>query len=146
MNKKIKLKIKKVHPLAVTPKYGKPGDACMDLTAVGISFVDEGDYGYVEYDFGLQFEFQPGHVMLVYPRSSISNTGMLLSNAVGVIDSQFRGTVKARFRHIPGTKMYDVGDRVAQFMIIPYPTVEIEEVEELTQTERSSGGFGSTGK
>jgi dUTP pyrophosphatase len=84
--------------------------------------------------------------MLVYPRSSISNTGMLLSNAVGIIDAGFRGTVKARFRHIPGTKMYDVGDRVAQFMIIPYPTVEIEEVEELTQTERSSGGFGSTGK
>jgi dUTP pyrophosphatase len=144
MSKKIKLKIKKEHPLAVIPSYAKPGDACMDLTAVGISYVDEKDFGYVEYDFGLSFEVPPGHVMLIYPRSSISNTGMILSNAVGVVDSGYRGIVKARFKYIQGTAMYNVGDRVAQFMILPYPTIDIQEVEKLSHTERGSGGFGST--
>lgn len=144
MTKKLKLKIKKLNPLGVIPKYAHQGDGCMDLTAVDIRYVEEAGFGYVEYDFGLSFEVPPGHVMLIFPRSSISNTGMLLSNAVGVIDSGYRGPVSARFKYVKDAIMYKVGDRVAQFMVIPYPTIEIEEVEELTPTDRGSGGFGST--
>jgi len=143
---KIKIKIKKLDPQAVIPSFAHPGDACMDLTAISKKIVEEAGFGYVEYGFGLSFEIPPQHVMLVFPRSSISNTGLLLSNAVGVIDETYRGAVSARFKWIKGSKDYNVGDRVAQFMVIPRPFMEIEEVEELSETSRGEGGWGSSGK
>lgn len=144
MSKSLKVKIKKLNPNAVIPSYAKPGDACMDLTAISETIVEEGGYGYIEYGTGLAFEYQENHVMLVFPRSSISNTGLLLSNAVGVGDSGFRGEIKLRFKWVKGTTKYNIGDRVGQFMIIPRPIIDLEEVEELSTTERGHGGFGST--
>lgn len=146
MSKSIKIKIKKLDQSAVTPTYAKPGDACMDLTAISKTIVEESDYGFIEYGFGLAFEVPAGHVLELYPRSSISNTGLVLANGPGQIDSSFRGEVKARFKWIKGSKCYKIGDRVAQFKIVPYPSMVIEEVEELSDTERGSGGFGSTSK
>lgn len=142
----IKIKIKKLNPSAVIPTYSNPGDACMDLTAVSKNVVEESGFGYTEYGFGLSFELPPNHVMLVFPRSSISNTGLLLSNAVGVVDESYRGEVKVRFKWVKGSKDYSVGDRVAQFIVIPRPFMEIEEVDELSETSRGEGGFGSSGK
>jgi dUTP pyrophosphatase len=74
-----------------------------------------------------------------------------LSNSVGVIDSGYRGELQATFNKITTTienqkNDYKVGDRVCQIMIIPYPPIEFKEVDELTNTERGEGGFGSTGK
>lgn len=143
---KIKIKIKKLVPEAVIPSFAHTGDACMDLTAVSKKIVEEAGFGYVEYGFGLSFELPPNHVMLVFPRSSISNTGLLLSNAVGVVDESYRGEVKVRFKWVKGSKDYSVGDRVAQFIVIPRPFMEIEEVDELSETSRGEGGFGSSGK
>jgi len=145
-NNSIKIKVKKLDTHAVIPSFAHPGDACMDLTATSKNVVEESGFGYIEYGFGLSFELPPNHVMLLFPRSSISNTGLLLSNAVGVIDKTYRGEVKARFKWIKGTKEYSIGDRVAQFMVIPRPFMEVEEVEELSKTERGEGGFGSSGK
>lgn len=144
MSKSLKVKIKKLDPKAIIPSYAKPGDACMDLTAISEVIVEEGGYGYVEYGTGLSFEVPENYVMLIYPRSSVSNQGLLLSNSVGVVDSGYRGEVKFRFKWIKGTNKYNVGDRVGQFMIIPRPIMDLEEVEELSETERGSGGFGST--
>ena len=144
MSKSLKVKIKKLDPKAIIPSYAKPGDACMDLTAISEVIVEEGGYGYVEYGTGLSFEVPENYVMLIYPRSSVSNQGLLLSNSVGVVDSGYRGEVKFRFKWIKGTNKYNVGDRVGQFMIIPRPIIDLEEVEELSETERGSGGFGST--
>ena len=144
MSKSLKVKIKKLNPNALIPSYAKPGDACMDLTAISETIVEEGGYGYVEYGTGLAFEYQENHAMLVFPRSSISNTGLLLANAVGVGDSGFRGEIKLRFKWVKGTTKYNIGDRVGQFMIIPRPIIDLEEVEELSTTERGHGGFGST--
>lgn len=146
MSKKIKLKIKKIHPLAVVPKYAHDGDACMDLTAVTESYVEESGFGYIQYGTGLSFELPENHVMLIYPRSSISNTGLVLANSVGVLDHGYSGELIVRFKYVRGSIKYNIGDRVAQFMVIPRPVMELEEVEELDQTERGSGGFGSTGK
>ena len=83
---------------------------------------------------------------LVFPRSSISNTDHFLRNSVGVIDSGYRGEVKIRMS-IPalGAKEYLLGDKVAQLVILKLPWVEIEECQELSDSERSDGGFGSTG-
>ncbi len=136
----MKVKIKKLSDKAVIPFYAKEGDAGMDLTAVSVIKVDDKEYGYIEYGIGLAMEIPKGYVGLTFPRSSVSNTGLIKANSVGVIDSGYRGEFKA----IPNTKWYEVGDRVAQLIIIPYPKVEFEEVEELSETERGTGGYGST--
>lgn len=144
----LKLKIKKLHPDAKIPSYAKPGDACVDLTAVSREI--NAFTGQVIYGIGLAFEIPDNHVMLLFPRSSICKQKLALSNSVGVVDAKFRGEVKAVFNSTGSyvankDQVYDVGDRVCQAMIIPYPMIEFEEVEELSETERSTGGFGSTG-
>lgn len=140
------VKFKKLVGHAVTPKYAKPGDAAMDVVAISENIVDNGEYGYVEYGTGLAFAVPEGYYMDIRPRSSISNTGMMLANAPGTLDSQYRGELKLRFKWIKDTKKYEVGDRVAQIVILPYPQIEFQEVEELGSTERGEGGFGSSGK
>ena len=146
----LKIKIKKLHPDAVIPRYAKPGDAGMDLYAVDTkihvdSLTDENTKIIV--DSGLAFEIPEGFVGLVFPRSSIQSTGVRLTNCVGVIDSGYRGSVKAVF-DIKDSSLayYNKGDRFAQIMIIPYPQIEFEEAEELSNSQRGDGGFGSTGK
>lgn len=140
----MKVKIKKLVPEAAIPSYAKPGDAGLDLVATYIKVEDHNTYGYFEYGTGLAVEIPDGYVGLVFPRSSISKTGMLLTNSVGVIDSGYRGEIKFRFKYISGTKSYEVGDKIGQLIILPYPTIEFEEVDELSESERGDGGFGST--
>lgn len=142
----MKVKIKKLSENAVLPVYGKPGDAGMDITAISKHTVDNGDSGYIEYGTGLAIEIPEGYFMDIRPRSSISNTGLFLANTPGTIDSQYRGEIKCRFKWIPGTKQYEIGERIAQIIIMPYPIIEFEEVSELSETERGEGGFGSTNK
>ena len=142
----MKIKIKKLSDKAVMPTYAKSGDSCMDLTAISEKIVEEDGYGYIEYGTGLSFEVPEDHTMLIFPRSSISNQGLILSNSVGVVDSGYRGEVKFRFKYIKGTAKYNVGDRIGQFMIIPRPKMILQEVDELSDTERGFDGHGSTGK
>ena len=141
----MKVRIKKLHPDAVIPKYAKPGDAGMDLVAVS----KEETLKYTQYKTGLAFEIPDGHVGLVFPRSSNCNIDLIMSNCVAVIDSKYRGEVMIRFKkHFTLIddlrKVYEVGDRVAQIIIMPYPEIEFEEVDDLSETERGDGGFGST--
>lgn len=138
------IKVKKLHKDAIIPFYSKAGDAGMDLTSVSSKIVNEKDHGYIEYDTGLAIEIPENHVGLVFPRSSISKTGLILANAVGVIDSGYRGSIKCRFKAIPNSTVYNDGDRIAQLMILPYPQITFEEVKELSETSRGEGGFGST--
>ena len=86
---------------------------------------------------------------MLYPRSSNSKTDLYLTNHVGVIDSGYRGEIMFKFRPINGIEdafIYAVGDRVGQLIIIPYPSIEFVETEELSDSDRGDGGFGSTGK
>lgn len=143
------VKFAKLHPDAVIPSYAKQGDAGLDLTAIGMEYKRTDKIDFYEYDFGLAVEIPPGFVGLVFPRSSITKTDLFLSNAVGVIDSGYRGKLTARFRKTTGSPhTYSVGDRVCQMVIIPYPSIEVEEVpyEDLSKTERGTGGFGSSGR
>lgn len=152
----MEVKIKKLHPDAVIPKYAKEGDAGLDLVATSMKH-DEN--GCIVYGTGLAFEIPEGYVGLVFPRSSVAKYTISLSNAVGVIDSGFRGEVTAKFRPMlrfekgltEDTKdkypvIYQPGDRIAQMIIIPYPHIDFTEVSELSETERGAGGYGSTGK
>jgi dUTP pyrophosphatase len=145
----MKVKFKKLHKDAVMPFYSKPGDAGMDLTAIEVkkSFDSVRDvYTKVIVDSGIAVEIPNGHVGLVFPRSSIQSTGLRLTNSVGVIDSQYRGSIKAYFDILdPTLKYYEIGERFAQLIILPYPQIEFEESDELSETERGSGGFGSSG-
>ncbi len=140
--KKLKIKIKKLHKDSVIPSYSKPGDAGLDLTAISESWNE--DDSMVTYDTGLAVEIPEGHVGLLFPRSSVSKTRLNLANSVGVIDSGYRGSIMLKFRFLESGGVYNVGDRVGQLLILPYPAIEFEEVEELSSTERGEGGFGST--
>lgn len=140
----IKLKIKKLHPDAVIPCYAKAGDAGMDLVAVSEEWNKNNTM--VTYDTGLSVEIPEGYVGLLFPRSSVSKTTLNLANSVGVIDSGYRGSLMLKFRYLEEGDVYEVGDRVAQLVIMKLPFVEITEVTELSSSERGEGGFGSTGK
>jgi dUTP pyrophosphatase len=145
------VKFRKLVPEAVTPQYAQDGDAGMDLTATSI----KRDKTFIEYGTGIAVEIPDGHVGLLFPRSSITKalSGVSLKNSVGVIDSNYRGEILARFEY-PTFPFEDdwinnvpkVGDKIAQLIILPYPTIHFEEVEELSDTNRGQGGFGSTGK
>lgn len=140
------IKIKKLHEQAVIPSYSKEGDCGLDLTAITVSTIDKSRFGYIEYDTGLAIEIPEGYVGLIYPRSSLSNTGLILANHVGVIDQNYRGSIKCRFKAVPNTDIYSVGDRIAQLIIQPCPKIEFEVVDELSDTNRNDLGFGSSGK
>lgn len=142
------VKIKKLHPDAVIPQYAKDGDAGLDLVATSKKVHREFSDGIsdkVVYGTGLAFEIPKGYVGLLFPRSSVSKKHLTLSNSVGVLDSGYRGEVSFVFKK-DGWNEYDIGDRIGQILILPYPEIEFEEVDELSDTERGSGGFGSTGK
>ena len=144
----MQVKVKKLSPDAVIPSYAKDGDAGMDMVATRL-ISDTLDS--VTYGTDIAMEIPEGFVGLIFPRSSIRKTNLQLSNSVGVIDSGYRGEIQATFNKIQGVteyvrERYLVGDRIAQIIIIPHPSIEFEEVEELSNTERGTGGFGSTGK
>ena len=136
----MKVKIKKLSENAVVPTYAKSGDAGMDLTATSMNKTED----YIEYGTGLSFELPEGFVGLVYPRSSLSKKDLLLTNSVGVLDSGYRGELRLRFQKL-GDKIYEVGDRIGQIIVMSHPKVEFEEVDELSDSERKDGGFGSSG-
>lgn len=146
----MKVNIKKTHSNSILPKYAKPGDAGMDLYVADFEFILNEEYGDLvglKVNSGIAVEIPEGYVGLVFPRSGIKNTGNRLSNSVGVIDSGYRGSIQAYFDVIDrDLQLYTVGDRFAQLMIIPYPNVEFNEVDELSSSERGESGFGSSGK
>lgn len=138
------IKIKKLHEKAVIPSYAKEGDAGLDLTCISEEW--NSDNSMVTYDTGIAIEIPIGYVGLLFPRSSVSKTSLILTNSVGVIDSGYRGSIMFKYRYPEEGMVYDIGDRVGQLLILPYPKVEFEEVEELSDTNRGDGGFGSSGK
>ena len=138
----MKVNIKKLRPDAVVPRYAKKGDAGLDLTAVDVI----ADGGTLTYKTGLAIEIPPWHVGLLFPRSSVYKTGQTLTNCVGVIDSGYRGEIMLKYTLSPYQREYDIGDRVGQLIIMPYPRIDFVEVEKLTPTDRGDGGYGSTGR
>jgi len=149
----ITLRIKKLDDNAVIPSYAKAGDAGLDLTAVSRDF--ENETNTVVYKFGIAVEIPQGYVGLLFPRSSNAKMTLSLTNSVGVIDSGYRGEIMAKFKIVKGhyeseqenfPRMFKRGERVVQLVLIKLPEVTIEEVSELSESERGEGGYGSTGK
>lgn len=154
----MKLKFKKLHPDAIAPQYATAGAACFDLHALGPA-EPTSDGALVSSCFpltirtGLAFEIPDGHVMLIFSRSGHGfKHSTRLANCVGVIDQDYRGEVLVKLTtddnlHVNELSQLRVrpGDRIAQAMLVPIPRVELNLVDELTDTARGAGGFGSTG-
>ena len=164
----MQVKIKKLTENAVIPKYTLEGDAGLDLTATSKEHDKDGN---TVYGTGLAFSIPEGFVGLLFPRSSNAKKDLLLSNSVGVLDSNYRGEVSFKYKksvRVPyfGTLVnllndiglcnthtvkncvgedYKVGDRIGQLIILPYPKIEFIETEDLGETNRGEGGYGSTG-
>lgn len=139
----MKVKFKKLVKDAVIPTYAHTTDAGMDLTATSMTI----NNGIVTYGTGIAMEIPVGYVGLVFPRSSICEINLQLTNSVGVIDSGYRGEIMFKYRITDNEPpKYEVGDRIGQIIILPYPKIEFDEILELSDSDRNTGGYGSTGK
>lgn len=143
----INLKVKKLHPDAIIPTYATDGSACFDLYAVESEWIDD-VHPNVSVGTGLAFQIPAGYQMLIFPRSGIAHKNKVtLTNAVGVVDSDFIGEVRVLLSaHDNGFMGIMQGDRIAQAQLMPVHRVSFAQVDELSPTERGTGGFGSTGK
>ena len=139
----MKVKFKKISDNATLPSYSKEGDGALDLTCTEIVY----ENNYTECKLGVAVEIPKGYVGLIFPRSSITNKNLILKNSVGIIDSNYRGELSARFYELIkySGDYYKIGDRCCQLVILPYPSIEPYFVEELTETNRNADGFGSSG-
>lgn len=153
----MKIKIKKLSENAVMPVKAHASDAGFDLTSTSCT-IDEN--GAMVYGTGIAVEIPEGYVGLVFPRSSIAKKDIILSNCVGVIDSGYRGEIMAKFKPTNffnyyedcgriverphDVSIYGIGERIAQLIIMPIPEIEFEEAEELSESERGTGGYGSS--
>jgi dUTP pyrophosphatase len=154
----MKVNFKKLNPLASIPSRSKEGDAGYDMTAVDVEL----NNNILTVHTGIAIEIPRGYAGFLFPRSSICKTDLSLTNSVGVIDSNYRGEIMCKFRindnvfeqnndnlYIINSRnkprLYSVGDRCCQLIILPVPDITFEEQSELSSSERGAGGFGSTG-
>ncbi|MBU1185821.1 MAG: dUTP diphosphatase [Acidobacteria bacterium] len=138
----MKLRVKRIHKEARLPSYGHPGDAGMDLYAVEDVVLERGNP--VPVPTGIQVAIPVGHVGLVWDKSGVSLSGV--HRLAGVIDAGYRGEIRVVLINLT-EKPYTVerGKKIAQMLIQPVFSVEIEEADNLDGTDRGEGGFGSTG-
>lgn len=140
-----KVKFKKLYADSKLPVKGSLDAACYDVYAHSM----ERDYeGLVTYKLGFATEIPKGWMGIVVPRSNLSKHKWVMANHIGIIDSDYRGEWMVKLRSLDGIyspSPYSVGERVAQMYFKKIDEIEIEEVDELSQTERGEGGFGSTG-
>lgn len=142
----MKLKVKKMHQDSVLPSQANSNDAGYDLTAI-----DDGtwnkDRTYIEYKTGISIQPPDGYHTEIFPRSSISKTDLVLANSIGLVDQGYSGEILLRFKYIPNRaelKLYKKGDRIGQLVIRKTEKANFVEVNELSETERGDGGFGSS--
>lgn len=143
----MKVAIKKLNPQAKLPVYGSPCAAGADLFACTDGDVTIQPHETVMIPTGLAMELPVGYAGFIYARSGLaSKKGLAPANKVGVVDCDYRGEVKvALHNHGNVSQTVSCGERIAQLVVAPYVTAQFEEAEELSQTVRGEGGFGSTG-
>ncbi len=140
-----KMKIKKVLKDSKIPTRGTDGAGAFDMYADTDGTIYPGETMYIS--LGVSVEIPENYVGMLVPRSSTGSKGMHLANCVGVADSDFRGFLMANIRNITSDPMIiRRGDRICQMLLVPVWTPTLEVVEELSETARGAGGFGSTGK
>jgi dUTP pyrophosphatase len=143
-----KLKFKKLHPDAVLPRKAHAADAGFDLTITEADW--DVDYGLWVLKTGLAVAIPEGYVGLLTPRSSITKTTFRLANSIGIVDSGYFGEIIMKFDVLPNTsdahrKPYMPGAKAGQLIIMKLPHFEAEWADELGESERGTGSFGSSG-
>lgn len=140
----MKLGVKKLHKQAKIPQYQTSGSAGFDLHVVGNHVIKPGETHLIS--TGLAFDIPEGFELQIRPRSGLSaKTGLRVANAPGTIDSDFKSEVKLIMSNVGNlVEIVDEGDRLAQAVLAPVIQADIEEVEDINQTNR--GAFGSTGR
>lgn len=139
------IKIRKLAKHADLPTYGTEHAAGLDLIALDYRY--DHDNKFHEYGTGLAIEIPPGYEGDIRPRSSIRKTSLTLINSPGTIDADYRGEIIVCFKEVDDREvLYNIGDKIAQLVILPVPKIKLVEVEELSDTNRGNGGFGSTGR
>lgn len=149
--KSMKVKIKKLYKDSVLPTKAHATDAGYDLYAHNLIRDNQAN---LVYTTGVAMEIPQGYVGLIFPRSSISRKDLILTNCVGVIDSGYRGEISFKFKRVNFVEQqgdllendYRKGERIGQIIIMPYPEIEFVEVDELSDSDRGDGGYGSSGK
>ena len=141
----MKIKIKLLSDKAKLPVKGTTDSAGYDLTAASV-FWDRSN-NIISYGFGIALEIPKGYVGLIFPRSSVYKKNLDLSNCVGIIDSDYRGEISAKFRLLNPNldNVYISGERIAQIVFIKHDDVDFKISEELSETIRGDGGYGHTG-
>ena len=141
----MKIRFKKLSPSAVVPSKAHTSDAGYDMTCTRYE-VTNGEL--FTYHTDIAVEIPDGHVGLLFPRSSIYKQDLFLTNSVGCVDSGYRGEVMFKFKSTEYncSNFYEVGDRIGQLIIIPYPDIEFVEADELSDSDRGTGGYGSSGR
>lgn len=143
---KYNVKIKKLNENAVIPTYGSPHSAGADLYSAMDDIVIE-PHTTTLVKTGIALELPVGFAGLIYARSGLaSKRGLAPANKVGVVDCDYRGEVMvALHNHSNTPQTVAKGERIAQLVITPYIVADFEEADELSDTVRGEGGFGSTG-
>ena len=144
----MKLRIKKLDEKAIIPTYGSEYSAGADLYALLDATVEIGSHETVFIHTGISVEIPEGYCGLVFARSSMgAKRGLAPANKVGVIDADYRGEIMVTLHnHSESPAKVEPGERIAQLAIVPFLKAEFEEVDQLSDTVRGAGGFGSTGK
>lgn len=141
----MELRVQKLNSLAQLPSKAESGACGYDLVATSREYKKD----FVEYGTGIAVEIPHGYAGFIMPRSSISNTALALANSVGLIDNSYRGEIKLRFRITIDKgeeSYYSIGERIGQLVLVKVTSdATVQEVDSLSETERGSGGFGSTG-
>lgn len=142
----MQVKLKKLDERAILPTRGSTAAAGLDLYALDGVTVGVGETVLVH--TGIALAIPEGYAGFIYARSGIATKrGLAPANKVGVIDADYRGEIMvALHNHSMTEQTVDAGERVAQLVVAPFLSVELDVVEALDETERASGGFGSTGK
>ena len=143
----MELKVKKLNEGAVIPFQKDEEDFCYDIVATSKKYLNN-DKTKIEYGTGLSFEIKKEDLIpsiTVRPRSSIHNTGLILSNSEGTIDYGYTGEIKLVFYKVIEGAEYEIGDKIGQMFIQERKPITFIEVSELNNTERLNNGFGSTG-
>lgn len=149
----MEIKIKKLVPVASIPERATEFAGGWDVKATDLEFVYS---DLVIYKLGFALELPPGYKVTIVPRSSITKTGWIMQNSPGLGDPDYRGEYQIRFRALPKQEVYSnrlfyptipykIGERVGQIYIEKIIPIEFIEVENLSETNRGSGGFGHTG-
>jgi dUTP pyrophosphatase len=143
----VRLAFKRLDPSVDLPSYAREGDAGLDLRANTEVTVKPGERALLP--TGLAVAIPPGHAGLVLPRSGLaSSRGLTLANAPGLIDAGYRGEIIVAVVNLDREEAVEIrrGDGIAQLLVVPFASVELEEVSELPGSARGEGGFGSTGR